>query len=361
LVVWLDRTTNIASQFSAGGYVEALLADVNGFVSGENVSLAGGSWSSPQPLTFHAFPRRDRTIRLSLFYHDPKGGVSQCGDLPFVNPLRGNFPNWQPEPLPATKRAGDVAVTLEKLSTGHGENTTYTSVEGGGNIVEFDTNRPDGRNSTVCLIHVKSLTNTNEEWSIANEVVSDATGNQLQNTSMAWGGPEEGFIRFEPGLWTNETAWKLKCEIKRTRGFAPGETLTFVNVPLGGLGRTNIILWNTNVAGGTVGLDRIVRRAPSTNSAWSSSDLSRASFSVSGLTNGVHLDLIEARTDTGTNLECVSSSTSGSARDYSFRNVPLEAQAVDFTFAVQYSRSVEFVVKPEVGVARLQRKPPDPN
>jgi hypothetical protein len=36
-----------------------------------------------------------------------------------------------------------------------------------------------------------------------------------------------------------------------------------------------------------------------------------------------------------------------------------EAKAVDFTFAVQRSRSVEFVVKPEVGVARLERKPPE--
>jgi hypothetical protein len=383
LIVWLARATNNAATSPNSGYLSAFLSDSSGFISGDSAPVYVW-WSNPQQWEFQVFPRRDPVIVLNFFYHNPTGGVTRCGSLPFANPLRGNFPRWQPEALPATRRAGEVAVTLDKVSTGHDGNTSYRSVEGGGEVIQFGTNRADGRNETVCAVHLHSLTNTNEVWVVADEEVSDATGNRARNMTLGWGSSEDGYFAlrtgwgrwgrwwrarrgigssedgyftFGPGLWPNESAWKLRCEIKRAKGFAAGETFSFRDVPLGRLDETNRLGWTTNFAGVTVTLDYVVRRAPNTNSSWSSRSLSQAQFSTAGLTNGVHLDLVSARTDTGTKLDSPSWSSGGNLRSYSFRNLPRDARTADFTFAVQRSLWVEFVVKPEAGPFCIEYKP----
>jgi len=356
LIVWLGRATNSVSDPTGTGYLTALLSDSSGFISGDR-TFSSGWWSNPQQMQFGVFPRRDRVLAVNLFYHSSTGGVVRCGSLAFANPVRGRFPKWQAEPLPATRRAGDVAVTLDKLSTGHDQSIGYKSTKGGGRTVEFGTSRLDGQNCTVCAIHLRSLTNTNEVWCVANEEVSDATGNKARNTSLGWGSYEDGYFTFEPGLWLSESAWKLRCEIKRVKGFAPSETFTFWGVPLDRLDVTNRLGWATNFGGVRVTLDHIYRRAPNTNDSWSSDQVSRVQFSTAGLTNGVHLDLISAQTDCSTNLEAGSWSSSGGWRTYSYRKIPLEAKTADFTFAVQRSRWVEFVVKPEVGPLSLEYGP----
>jgi hypothetical protein len=356
LIVWLGRATNNASLPSRSGYLSALLSDATGFLSGDRISL--DNWrSNLQPLWFHVFPRRDRVIAVNLFFQSPTGGVTRCGSLPFANPAFGTFPQWKPEPLPATRQAGDVAVTLQKLSTGHDQNTEYESRTAVGGVLKFGTNRLDGRNQTVCAIQFRPLANTNEAWQAANEVLSDATGNRAANIIMGWGTREQGYFTFEPGLWPNELAWKLRCEIKRTGGFAPGETFVFRDVPLGILDRTNLIGWTTNFNGVTVTLDHVLRRAPNPSNQWSSDTVSQAQFRTAGLTNALHLDLLSVRTDLGTNLQSRPWSSTNAWRQYSFRDVPLEAKALDFTFAVHLSRWVEFAVKPEVGPLELEHEP----
>jgi len=356
LILWLGRTTNSASVPPGAGYLTAFLADANGFISGNDANIFGGL-PNLEPVQFGVIPRRDPVISMNFFYHSPTGGVSRCGSMRFTNPLYGVFPQWQPEPLPATRRAGDVAVSLEKLSTGHDNNSSIRGTGSGRVIVEFGTNRVDGRNKTICFVQIRPLTDTNQTWVVASDEVSDATGNKAPNSSFGWGSPEESYFSFEPSLWPGESAWKLRCEIKRTRGFDPGETFVFRGIPFGSLGATNRINCTTNFGGVTVTLDQVVRRAPNTNNSWSTEDLSQAHFTTTRLSNGLHLDLISARTDTGTNLDCGSWSSSDTWRIYSYRNLPLEAKTVDFTFALQRGRWVEFKVKPEVGIARREYQP----
>lgn len=356
LVVWLGRATNNATIPPGSGYYSAFLADASGFISGDPASIYGW-WSNPEQMQFRVIPRRDPVIAVNFFYHAPTGGVSRCGSLPFANPLCGTFPQWQPETLPATRRVGDVAVTLEQVSTGHDQNSSVRADSNGRVSHEFGTNRVDGQNSTVCFIRLQPLINSNQVWCVAGEEVSDATGNKVPNTSLGWGSLEEGYFSFEPCLWPSETAWKLRCEIKRARGFDPGETFVLRDIPLGSLDETNQIRRATNFSGVTVTLDHILRRKPNTNSSWSSKDLSQVQFTTAGLTNDLHLDLLSARTDTGTNLDCGSWSSGGSCRTYSYRNIPVEAKTADFTFAIQRGRLVEFTVKPEVGIARREYEP----
>ena len=361
LIIWLGRATNNANVPTGSGYFDALLSDASGFISGDHATIfETGLWGNPEQMQFGVIPRRDPIIAVNFFYHSPTGGVSRCGSLPFANPLYGAFPQWQPEPLPATRRVDDVAVTLEKLSTGHDQNASIGADLSGHAIHEFGTNRVDGQNMTVCFIRLQPLTNSNQVWCVAGEEVSDATGNKAPSTSLGSGSLEESYFSFEPGLWPSESAWKLRCEIKRTRGFDPGETSVFRNIPLGSLGATNQIGCTTNFGGVTVTLDYIIRRAPFTNSSWSSDDLTQVRFATAVLSNGLHLDLVSARADTGTELESPSSSSSDNWRIYGYRNVPVEAKTADFTFAVQRGRWVEFTVKPEVGLARREYELPQP-
>ena len=361
LVVWLDdsrRGPGTAAASPGPGYMEAFLADAAGFVSGDGVYL-GGWWSNPVALTFYSIPRRDRVISLAFFHHDAGGTVKAWGKLSFKNPCFKRYPHWRPEPLPVTKRSRDVEMKVQKLSTGHDEHTTYTAGPHGSQVILFGTNRLDGRNRSVCLCTLRSLINTNEVWYVANEEASDATGNRVKNTSIGWGSHEQGYFTFQPSLWTSEAAWKLNCEIKRAKGFAAGETFTFRNVPLGDLGTTNLIGWETNFNGVTVTLDQLVRRAPNTNNSWSLSDLSQVRLKLA-VPNGMHVDWLSAQTDTGVLLESGSWESSGPNRSYSFRAIPIEAATADFTFAVQQSRWIEFTLKPEVGAARVEVPPPHP-
>jgi hypothetical protein len=353
MVLWLSRGA-YAAPFPRGlGYLECVLSDTNGFASGENVHY--GPDYQLEVKEFAVFPRRAPEITLSIYRHDATGAVSRCGSVVFANPLYRNYPEWKPGPLPATKLAGDVEVTLEKLSTGHGDGITHKGLPGGGREITFDTRREGGRNNNVCLIHFRPK-NTNEVWRVASVEVSDATGNRIKSNSTGWGGNDEDYFKFSPGLWPDEAAWKLRCEIKRVEGFKPEEQFTFRNVPLGELNRTNHVGWATNLSGVTVSLEHFYRRAPNTNGSWSSGDVSHVRFTTTGLTNGLHFDLVAARTDAGTNLATGSWSSSGTGRTYHFSNVPLGAKTADLTFAVQQSRWVEFVVKPEIGTARLEIK-----
>ena len=269
------------------------------------------------------------------------------------NPVYRSYPQWQPEALPASKRVGDVAATLEQFRTGLGNNMGESWLQDGRQVIEFETNREGGQNETACLLRLRPLTDTNQVWQVDHVELSDATGNVLPSSGMSWTGSGEVF-GFSPGLWINEAVWKLRCEIKRTRGFVPDELFTFEKVPLGEMNESNYLGWTTNFNGVTVTLDHLIRRPPNTNNAWSTSDLTDASLRVSGLSNDLHLDLVETRADNGTNVECPSSSTSADIQERYLRNVPLEAKSLDFTFAVHQGRWVEFLVKPVTGPARFE-------
>ncbi len=349
LLVWLDRQTNRSGVAPPGtADFTAFLGDGSNFISGADVFMNGYSpWSQVQPLHFGVFPRRDRKITLNFFYRNSMGVVRPCGSLSFANPRYRDYPQWQPESLPVTRRAGDLEVTLQDVETGHDSNSTTKARKGGGYTVEFGTNRVDGRNATVVDLNLRPLVNTNEVWQAIGVDVSDATGNSAHNSGMSWNGGSSSFA-FAPGLWPDEAAWKLKLELKRTEGFRPEELFVFKNVPLGELNRTNVIVWTTNVAGVKVTLQSISRRAPWTNNSWSNSQLSDIHLTYSALAAGTQLDLLRMFCDTGQTNHSDSWSSSSGERDYQFRDIPVAAKTADLTFTVQQSRSVEFTVKPEL-------------
>ena len=349
LVLWLNRGISATPFPTNTGYFECVLSDTNGFTCGDAVPFA-----ARYPLTvteFDVFPRREAEIILSIYFHDATGAVFKRGSTAFATPLYRRYPEWKPEPLPVTKRAGDVEVTLEKLSTGHSDRSEYKPRLEGGKEIVLGTNRLDGGNMSVAALRLKPLMDTNEVWDAVNMFTSDATGNRIHSATRSH--YANGFITWSPALWPGET-WKLELELKRRAGFKPEELVTFRDVPLGALNATNRVGWTTNCNGVSVTVEYLIR------GGWRSVTMdlpSQIHLRLSGLTNDMHLDLLSARTDMGANFTSSSHNISTDSRTYFFRDIPTDATTADFTFAVQRSRSVEFLVKPETGTLRLEVAP----
>lgn len=356
LVVWLDSPSPPGGRPStATGTYEVYLADTNGFVSGANQFL-WPAFGTPLSLQFNAFPRRGRFLGLHVFSRNAQGKMSDCGMLNILNPEYRNYPQWKPETLPVTRRAGDVEATLEQFGTGQGQEMSYTTLRDGSQVLEFRPSDWSSANESVFRLGLKSLGDTNQLWRVDHVEVSDATGNRLQSMSVGWGMGRGDIFEFNPGLWADEAAWKLRCEIKRTKGFASNEIMIFKNVPLPEMSKTNFLGWSTNLNGVTVTFDYIFRRPflTNANSGWSGNQLSEAHFHMKGLTNDYHFDLQETHTDSGTNVESRSTSWSndGGWQEHGL-DIPTEAKSLDFTFAVHQGRWVEFMVKPETGPVKF--------
>lgn len=356
LVVWLERSTNSPTGQILGGHVSAMLADGAGFVSGEKASLWGFGMGIER-LEFPVVPRRDPLLRVEVSYRGRAGGMEQVGSLSVENPVYGLYPHWTPETLPATKRVGELEVTLNKISAGHRASTSHSSGPGNTRVIEFGTNSPNSRGMCVCLLSARSVSGSNDAWRVVSLRISDATGNSAKGSTMSFFNDEPYFM-FRPGLWPSEVAWKLVCELKRSEGHDLGDLITFRDVPLGQVGATNRIGWATNFQGVTITLDNMVRKPPLTNDSGSSLELSGVRLTHSKLTTNTYLDFVTLVADSGETVRLGSSEASATERTYSFRELPTEAKTADITFAVHRSWWVEFMVKPEVGTARLELPAP---
>src|SRR5207245_1200689 len=65
-----------------------------------------------------AFPRRSRTITLGFIARTSAGGWTNAADFSIPNPAFADYPQWTPEPWPATKSNGALAVTLRTFESG---------------------------------------------------------------------------------------------------------------------------------------------------------------------------------------------------------------------------------------------------
>ena len=370
LVIWFQRLgTNAPS--NPGVNCSAMLADQDGVVTANesSPSLFGGGYQ----WTFEAFgvvPRRSRVLQCILFdYKFPQSGSSggvgpEIGRVRFPNPLYDRFPQWQPQPLPLVKPAGDVEVRLQDFITGvlvrPYVNTDYRPGQKGEGV------------STLFDLSLKSR-GTNEVWEIASADLSDATGNRIHAM------PNEGLITgpnrssFKGVLPPDEAAWRLKVELKRTfpypewAGFAAWlltmtnqadglKLVSFTNVPLLSASATNMI-WRTNAVGEVPIVLREFMQESGGGSGTPTRGKPKFRVEPAGGLPGTWLDFVRVTTDTGeaaTTVQKLAMMIDGtglnsSARSYRFvvlPSVPAGVKTVNLTWAMQKMRSVEFLVKP---------------
>ena len=166
--------------------------DETGFrynAEGSSCSFGGGG-STIYGLIVRGYPRRQSS--LALHFQDAQGASMATLQLP--NPVRGPFPEWQPQALPQTQTNGPVTLTL--LSLRAGGNAQWHSV------------RPKW-----------TITASEPAWNrakVRSATFSDATGNEGQDLSR------------------RESAWQARALVFRERpeDFAAAERLVVTNLSI---------------------------------------------------------------------------------------------------------------------------------
>lgn len=132
-------------------------------------------------------------------------------DVPDPNPSAGNYPEWEPEPLPVTKSDGDVSLTLTSLTARSSEsNRTYNGIALTETRVRLNTQ-----------FETKQAEKPTTAWSDRSLRLFDALGNE----SSLW----------DCKLCPKEAAWGLQVQVWRndSASFDASEmwSLTKLSVP----------------------------------------------------------------------------------------------------------------------------------
>ncbi|HLK58836.1 MAG TPA: hypothetical protein VKU00_19845, partial [Chthonomonadaceae bacterium] len=292
---------------------------------------------------FSSFPRRSKsvTLRINDFTGNP------LTELVVPNPAPTLYPLWTPEPLPDTKQAGDLAITLTALRCG--KNGFGSGPNNYALVPEFRF-----------ALHGK-LT---EEWEISdwnNASVEDVTGNISKTDTCE--------------LCPYEPAWKFTTSFfrKNTAAFAPAETWTIKDVPMPGPGQLNTISRQTTQNGVTLevksiagaGIYSYVNKENGTFLAkWDPIKNGAGGFSVAGSGNGMqnlntvsasvpYLTLVVQNLKPNQHLTVWATDARGrrfnmlySNLDFIGLDIPSGITSVDLHFVVQTARTASFLIKP---------------
>ena len=277
------------------------------------------------------FPRRSPTVSLRFKAYYFHSRLNRTVRFTTPNPVRGPFPIWQPEPLPATRTTGDLAVTLTGLVSGLDQaNPTRPAA-------------PEAFAKTALRLRLVDRGRAAKAWQPVSVTFSDATGNTERSPAAEVRRSGADWL-VSSALCREEPAWKVGVELSR-RGGPPDEVwrLTAVPVPLpGNFGArkalpvapgVELTLYNQPLKGGAPdlrgeltlprpGLDVVVSARGSDGRMYSGRDAS-------------WFDRGDDRIGSAFNLR-----------------LGANVMQVDLTFRVYRTRSVEFIAKPE----RLERR-----
>jgi hypothetical protein len=163
-----------------------------------------------------AAPRRGRQIGLRL-----RTSSGTC-NLMTPNPWPGPYSVWKAEPLPSTKRAGDLAVTLTSVSTG---------VE----VLHQGSGFP--LNPVLSQAHLRLVWKgqPSADWLPIGATLRDPTGNLLVPTVNGVARhDDQQAVDFQDAFCADELIWKLRLELVpcTLASIAPVDLWTLPSLPL---------------------------------------------------------------------------------------------------------------------------------
>jgi hypothetical protein len=361
LVVWVlseHKGNQQWGNFQVMAYDKAATAGVGNWLRNSRQIKNGMEIMGVQ---LDAFPRRDRKIYLHIMNWGQRGQQIAKGQFVISNPVRGKiFEKWTADPLPNTQSDGDLDVMLTKLIGG-----AQSPYDRGNGIPKND---PINKIVQIGFdLQQKGQSTTN--WRPVQVETTDATGNYVKGwiNQNYQNGQATGYF-YQPGLWPDEPAWKVRVEFSRSAGFAADELWSVTNIPVRAGSQQEIQnLWNDQM-----------------NSGRNNSGGKNIPFAETTL-NGVHVKLFPAiqytdqnqfpggdnkmvsitiKTDPdpesngmrmtpwsitdnqGRALYTRGSSWGSGNYQYNFSE-PRNIQSLNITIALHKSRFVEFTVKPE--------------
>ena len=356
LTVWFRVLANYASGGGPTLQFSPKLADQDGVEAGAWTRYGnGGQWFY---VTFPVAPRRSPVIQCVLYPNT--GGTNPVGRVSFRNPLFGHFPQWQPDSIPVVKMAGDLEVSLDDLAIEDGMNSVSMAKA---NRRPASQRGDHGQPAfTSYQLSLTPAPGKAEAWVLHSAEFDDATGNVLHQSVFSppgWRPGDSAFGRragkttstyFVPGtLWPDESAWRLKLEVRRALGIDPSELVIFTNVPIPAP-RTNCLFHLTNSANGVqIVLTELDRQQHSIQNGDSTVFVSNALLiELQGKTAGVALDAVDVTSNDGIPVSGIMYG-SGSSYALDLTQIPANATNLNVSLVVQKTRSVEFLVKPPEG------------
>jgi len=365
LFIWFQQMGSNVPARPPGELLAAWLSDQAGIEAGA-MDYPPGFESSVawHYASFPVIPRRSRVLELNFYSYGGSGDLGNLyrptGSISIPNPLYEKYPEWKPEPVPAEKKAGDLEVRLDDLIAGGQVGGTSVIKTNGSRGQPYHAASKGQDTVTRFNFSVRSSSGTNEVWVLQSAELSDATGNVIRNTSFM-----SSYLAFEgharrqltewaaytesiPGtLWPDEAAWRLKLEFKRASGFAPQEVVTFKNVPVPAMGTTNYPSFTKKAGGIKVVLTKFARRPNLTIVGGGLYDMTTyVTAELPGKPKGVAIDFLSMKADAGQAEQYGSSEPDNFSYRVLVTSIPANAKTMDFTFVVQKTRAVEFLVKP---------------
>ena len=301
-----------------------------------------------------AFPRRKSKVYLRMMSYGQRGQQVAKGQFVISNPARGKtFSTWTPDSLPNTQSDGDLDVTLNKLMA------NAPSPYGGNGISKNDPASKCVQFDFDAQQKGQSVTN----WRPVQVETTDVTGNYVKGwiNDYRQNGEQAGYF-YQPGLWPDEPAWKVRLEFSRTAGFNDDELWGVTSIPVRAgsqqdvwnfwnnqmnSGRTNAAFAETIINGIHVKLFPAIQYTDPNQGNGGNSKVVSVIFKTDPDVEsaGMRLTPLSVTDDQGRKLNNQGSSWGGGNYQYEFPE-PRNIQSVNITIALHKSRFVEFTAKP---------------
>lgn len=291
-----------------------------------------------------AFPRRSRLIGFRLF-EQGKTNARCLAEFAVTNPAYGNYPTWRPEPFPISKTNGDMSITLVSLKSGLSK-ADETKVAASNEIAV-----------TQAAYRVMDTNGVSDSWRPNSVEISDATGNQWMvykesDPPRQQDGNE--LFSFVGALWPGEV-WKLRFEFSRIADFRADETFTFSGIAVPGAKQVVQLQNSTNVAGTKIQLTTLCgekAKLPGYLEYRAEQGFANFVLSAPQRPEDYRLTLVRITDESGREAKIIPHVDWNPGELVCGFKPPEGAKKLNFAFALQKSRFVEFLVRPEFVRAR---------
>jgi hypothetical protein len=181
-------------------------------------------------------PRRSRAIRLRVLEDGKLGELMLVGEYRIPNPLYRKYPEWTAEPLPARRRFGEMAVTLDDVSVTL--NSSWTNL----------LSQAFQANVTQIRLRTMESNQLTDEWAFFGARCSDATGDFSYDwyTTYQRLGPGDLELTGRWPVWPGEKTAKLQTLWVRREIQPPDRIVIFYGVPLPPIGPGTKTIATTN-------------------------------------------------------------------------------------------------------------------
>jgi hypothetical protein len=295
-----------------------------------------------------SFPRRSPSLHVQFMAIKTDGDWAKAAEFEIPNPAFATYPQWTAQPMPVTSKDGDLAVTLREFRSG--EKMLGRRGQGDEAIVARRTH---------LLFTFAEKGAASDDWRIQKLTIADATGNHWSpyldfiNQDFTW--TTNGTVEFFGALWPGENAWKLNLEVVRGKGFQLAEFWE-IEVPMPRRG-TLLSLTNEWQSDGQK-VELVGFAAPNRDftgdfkwvAKWWGEDRNKVyslAVKIGPDVSGHRLAFVRAVDQNGAEVKLMQHGSQDSDRQAMFLEPSDDAESVKLTLALQRSRFLQFLAKPQ--------------